>query len=64
MRDDGWPPPWPSGDTVETTIAFGSYSPAARASSNDRPNIVIGSASRSPSPRPWSAYSRRNAAMS
>ena len=60
IRDDGWP----SGDTVETTIAFGSYSPASRASSNHRPNIVTGSAARSPSARPRSAYSRRSAAMS
>ena len=47
-----------------TTIAFGSYTPASRTSSNHRPNIVTGSAARSPSVRPRSAYSRRSAATS
>ena len=55
----------PSGgaaETLATTMALGSCSPAARASSYQRRNIAIGSGSRSDSTSPAREYSSRAAA--
>ena len=52
----------PSGDAVASTIAFGSGTSAACASTNHCPNWRIGSASTSDSSRPASEYSLRMSA--
>ena len=54
----------PSGSTVATTIAFGSTIPAATTSASQRWSCSMGSATRSASDRPVSAYARRKAATS